>query len=413
MRQKFLFSCNRMCHHAKGLLTTKTQRGWHQAHARVLRCMAYPDKHNRGLTHCATQHLQPLKFACKWKITKREGEASVSFVSFIHANTALFADTFTSTALITVPVAATIKHQISNNIMSCCSFIVTLNILQPPPLTSSRHTSFRSFQTFVEYINRNTKMLRGVQTVRIDWSHVSVKLKCSRFKIKLSCRLGVAVYDNNMAALSSRRKSQPMRRQSSLLLNGLIAVTLVVSLFIQSSLAANSGSSNSGGGQLTSETEASSVSSQPLWSYGQSTRPINYAATQNGANGASNYYTTSTPSSMWDMFTGGLSQRQGALSTGSPFLSILPIILIAAGGFLLLLPMLTMMMGSPFGDPFGGGYQGAGQYGQYPQLKKRRSLDSALHKRSLIKLIEQASSIIEDLSRQYEPQTKHTQTKNH
>lgn len=108
--------------------------------------------------------------------------------------------------------------------------------------------------------------------------------------------------------------------------------------------------------------------------------------------------------SLFDAFN-GLSQRQGALS-GSPFLSILPIILIAAGGMLLLLPMLTMMMASPFGGGgFGGGFNG-GSFG-YPQaLNKKRSVNDQ-HQRGLLDLFEHVSSSIEEISKKYNLNSPH------
>jgi hypothetical protein len=146
------------------------------------------------------------------------------------------------------------------------------------------------------------------------------------------------------------------------------------------------------------QTENAAASTQPLWSY--QVKPTNYVGS--GQAGGQNAPYSAGHSSIFDAFT-GLSQRQGALTGNSPLLSILPIILIAAGGLLLLLPMLTMMMASPFGGgPFGaGGYQNYG----YPQLglNKRRSLDqmNAGGSRGILELIEHVSSTIEDLSRKY------------
>lgn len=160
---------------------------------------------------------------------------------------------------------------------------------------------------------------------------------------------------------------------------------------VQPSLAAN-GNSNQ------QATESTAASTQPLWSY--QVKPTNYV---NAAQGAQNSPYSSGPSSLFDAFT-GLNQRQGALSS-SPFLSILPIILIAAGGLLLLLPMLTMMMASPFGGGAfgGGGFQNYGGYPQVGTLNKRRSLDQLTQgsHRGIIELIEHVSSTIEDLSRKY------------
>lgn len=141
----------------------------------------------------------------------------------------------------------------------------------------------------------------------------------------------------------------------------------------------------------SSSSSESASSSQPLWSY--QVKPNSYVGGQPG-------HYSATPS-LFDAFN-GLSQRQGALS-GSPFLSILPIILIAAGGLLLLLPMLTMMMASPFGAGFGGGYQNLG-YPQVGALNKRRSLDSTTlfgNQRGLIDLVEHVSTTIEELTKKY------------
>ena len=164
---------------------------------------------------------------------------------------------------------------------------------------------------------------------------------------------------------------------------------------IQPSLAANGNGGSGSGGSGNSEAGASS---QPIWSY--QVKPTNYIGAQSAQTG----HYGSAPSSLFDAFT-GLSQRQGAL-TSSPFLSILPIILIAAGGLLLLLPMLTMMIASPFGGgggPFGGGYQNGFGYPQVGALSKRRSLDQHQQQRGLIELIEHVSTTIEDLSRKYSP----------
>lgn len=153
------------------------------------------------------------------------------------------------------------------------------------------------------------------------------------------------------------------------------------------------------GNQQASE---STSSSQPLWSY--QIKPTNYVGAQVGPGGANQppngAYTAGGIGpfpSLFDAFT-GLSQRQGAL-TSSPFMTILPIILIAAGGMLLLLPLFTMMMASPFGGGFGGGFQ-SGPFG-YPQvggLNKKRSLDQS---KGILDMIENFSSTLEDLSRKY------------
>lgn len=142
-------------------------------------------------------------------------------------------------------------------------------------------------------------------------------------------------------------------------------------------------------------------SSQPLWSY--QVKPNTYLGSGgSGPNvGQSAPYSAPFPS-LFDAFN-GLSQRQGAL-TSSPFMTILPIILIAAGGMLLLLPLLTMMIATPFGGgggPFGGGY--GGNFG-YPQtLSRKRSLqgDQFGGTRGLIELVEHVSTAIEDLTKKY------------
>lgn len=151
------------------------------------------------------------------------------------------------------------------------------------------------------------------------------------------------------------------------------------------------------GSTTSSETTSSS---QPLWSY--QVKPSSYV---NAPNNQANPYGTGAAGfgvpSIFDTIN-GLSQRQGALS-GSPFLSILPIILIAAGGMLLLLPLLTMMMASPFGGGFGGGYQNGFGYPQVGALKKKRaSFDrDQFNQMGLIDLIEHVSSSIEELTKKY------------
>lgn len=137
-------------------------------------------------------------------------------------------------------------------------------------------------------------------------------------------------------------------------------------------------------------------SSQPLWSY--QVKPNSYANV--GGNQAGHY---SPVPSILDAFN-GLSQRQGAL-TSSPFLSILPIILIAAGGMLLLLPFLTMMIASPFSGGAGFGAYNNGPFG-YPQagaLNKKRSLADSFGQRGLIDLIEHVTTSIEEMTRKYSP----------
>lgn len=152
----------------------------------------------------------------------------------------------------------------------------------------------------------------------------------------------------------------------------------------------------------TSGTSAETTSSsQPLWSY--QVKPNSYLNAPGGVGvSQSGHYGSVAPPSLFDAFN-GLSQRQGAL-TSSPFLSILPIILIAAGGMLLLLPMLTMMMASPFGGggAFGGYNNGAFGYPQVGALSKKRSLaDQYTGQRGLIDILENVSSTIEELSKKY------------
>lgn len=145
----------------------------------------------------------------------------------------------------------------------------------------------------------------------------------------------------------------------------------------------------SAAGTTGSETTSSS---QPLWSY--QVKPNSYV---NAAGGQQAHYATNP--TIFDAFN-GLSQRQGALG-GSPFLSILPIILIAAGGMLLLLPFLTMMMASPFTGGLGGYNNGFG-YPQVGALSKKRSLaDQFGGQRGLIDIIENVSTTIDELTRKY------------
>lgn len=168
----------------------------------------------------------------------------------------------------------------------------------------------------------------------------------------------------------------------------------LLSLLASSEAAGGSGGPNSGSSSGAAE---SASSSQPLWSY--QVKPSSYGQ---AANGQAHY---NSMSSIFDAFN-GLSQRQGALS-GSPFLSILPIILIAAGGMLLLLPFLTMMVASPFGGGGNlyGGYNG-GQYG-YPQAlgKKRSLLTDHLASKGFNEILEHVSSTIDELTRKYSPTT--------
>lgn len=166
------------------------------------------------------------------------------------------------------------------------------------------------------------------------------------------------------------------------------------------------------GGPSSSSSSSSETtsSSQPLWSY--QVKPGSYINAPSGQPGAP----YSAMPSIFDAFN-GLSQRQGALS-GSPFLSILPIILIAAGGILLLLPFLTMMMASPFSGAGFGGY-GQGGFG-YPQMAaamgKKRSLADQMPGQGprggagqLGDLIENFSSVIDELTRKYSVATNSQQ----
>lgn len=172
---------------------------------------------------------------------------------------------------------------------------------------------------------------------------------------------------------------------------------------IPSTLAATSSSTSS-----VSSDQTSQSASQPLWSY--QVKPNSYLNVPSSqSHQQQQHYGSTGPTygvgsglpSIFDAFS-GLSQRQGAL-TGSPFLSILPIILIAAGGMLLLLPLLTMMMASPFGGGFGGGFNN-GPFG-YPQvgaLNKKRSLnDNSQHQRGILEMIENFSSTVEELTKKY------------
>lgn len=161
--------------------------------------------------------------------------------------------------------------------------------------------------------------------------------------------------------------------KSKLLLTILLAPALT-HLLSQVELAAAAGSAGP---------ESSQTPSQPAWP--NQGKPNSYNGPQ-----AARY---PVMSSLFDAL-GGLSQRQGTITTGaSPLTTILPIILIAAGGLLLLLPLLTMSMASPFGafGGLGGGYQNLG-YPQVGALSRRRSLDG---------LVEQVSSAIENFSKKY------------
>lgn len=181
--------------------------------------------------------------------------------------------------------------------------------------------------------------------------------------------------------------------------------------------AANSNNNNNG-----NNNEQASASSQPLWSY--HVKPT--FSQVNGLNGLNG------PGNLLSEAFSGLSQRQGALTTG-PLMSILPILLIAAGGIMLLLPFLTMMFASPFGGGLGGlsGFGGAngagfgafqqgGQFGGYPQAAaalraaRKRSLTSGGAAAggdngsagSIVwqELLDHVSTTIDELSRKYSPQ---------
>lgn len=192
---------------------------------------------------------------------------------------------------------------------------------------------------------------------------------------------------------SSQPKIEIMSRIASSNARPAALFALIVGASILTHFLALAHAAQTGNPTQSSNSESTS-SSQPLWSY--QIKPSSYVGT--GGQPTNSHYTAGTFPSLLDAFS-GLSQRQGALTT-SPFLSILPIILIAAGGMLLLLPLLTMMMASPFGGGFGGGgYQSPFGYPQVGALNKRRSLDG--NQRGIIELIEHFSSTLEDLSRKY------------
>lgn len=159
---------------------------------------------------------------------------------------------------------------------------------------------------------------------------------------------------------------------------------------------------DAGSSTSATSTGESVSSSQPLWSYqvkpGMQVGGSSSNYLSNPLGGPHPYPSGPSLPSIFDAFNGALSQRQGAL-TSSPFLSILPIILIAAGGLLLLLPLLTMMMASPFGG-FGAGF---GNNFGYPQagLNKKRSLGDQLSRSSFYDILEHVSSTIDDLSKKY------------
>lgn len=158
--------------------------------------------------------------------------------------------------------------------------------------------------------------------------------------------------------------------------------------------------------------EQTGASSQPLWSYQVKPGQVNSG-------------------NLFSEAFGGLSQRQGALTTG-PLMTILPILLIAAGGILLLLPFLTMMFASPFGGPGGAGglygYNNGGQFG-YPQAAaalravaaagataKKRSLNSPPsldQPRVWQELLDHVSTTIDELSKKYSPSIIAMQTGQH
>lgn len=168
----------------------------------------------------------------------------------------------------------------------------------------------------------------------------------------------------------------------------------LVFLFILSSVLTHALGQIQQANAASSSASETASSSQPLWSY--QVKPNSYV----NAPGAQQGHYSGVPS-LFEAFN-GLSQRQGAL-TSSPFLSILPIILIAAGGMLLLLPLLTMMMASPFGGGGFGGYGGGGfGYPQVGALSKKRSLaDQFGSQRGLVDIMEHVSSTIEELSKKY------------
>lgn len=182
--------------------------------------------------------------------------------------------------------------------------------------------------------------------------------------------------------------------QVSLLIGGYILLSLAGG----SHLIEAAGSSTPNG--ANSNGEQASSSSQALLSY-QTLKPNGFYSNP-----------ISPSSSFFETLTSGLSQRQGALSN-SPIMSILPIILIAAGGILLLLPFLTMMLASPFGGPGVAGLYGYqnGQFGggAYPQAAKKRSLINILESqyqqpKMWQELLDNVSSTINELTRKYQTQ---------
>lgn len=170
-----------------------------------------------------------------------------------------------------------------------------------------------------------------------------------------------------------------------------------------------SAAGTSSGAQSSTPSETTS-SSQPLWSYQVKPNSAGYLNIPNNQqqfnSNLGHHYPSSFPASLFEAFS-GLSQRQGALSS-SPFLSILPIILIAAGGMLLLLPFLTMMIASPFSGAgaFGGGGFNNGNFGYPPVggLNKKRSLSGngeQFGQHNLVDLMENVSTTIEELVKKY------------
>lgn len=144
-------------------------------------------------------------------------------------------------------------------------------------------------------------------------------------------------------------------------------------------------------------------SSQPLWTY--QPKPSLFSSSINGQSGNNYMAHQMQPNSLFDSLS-SLGQRQGSIST-SPLLSILPIILIAAGGMMLILPLLTMMLASPFGSGFGAlGGNGFG-YPQVANLNKRRSVSnsfiesllSSSTNKPLFDIVDHISTSIEELSK--------------
>lgn len=187
---------------------------------------------------------------------------------------------------------------------------------------------------------------------------------------------------------NTRRKTSS-KMTSSILFDGksnlfvilVLSVSLMLTLIRSKSAMATSAAISSGttGTSFNTQTNGDATLSyaQPFWAYQQQKRSSNHddhstPHLQQQSQQLQQQLPQTLP--LFDTLR-SLSQRQGSLSA-SPFLSILPIILIAAGGLMLLLPLLTMSMASSFGG-FGqfGGAGGAGGFGfpQVTNLNRRRS----------------------------------------